>query len=153
MSDYRSLQKRIIDQLRFGAGQPGAKATIVPMKRDHRHDPAIGLTSVVFVPEALGWAIAEAIIDPLKAIEPDHYYYGPDSLHLTIKNVRSVHNPPHFTRADVKEVDALFSQIVLQHQSFSVQLEDLVPFSTSLSLIAYSGESLHRLPHLPALMP
>jgi hypothetical protein len=145
MTDYRRQQKQIIDQLRLGAGQPGAKATVVPIKQDYRHDPAIALTSVVFVPEALGRAIAEHIIDPLTAIEPDHYYYPPDSLHLTVKNVRSVHNPPHFTTADVKKVDRLFAQMIPRHSAFTVQLEELVPFSTSLSLVAYSGDRLHRL--------
>jgi 2'-5' RNA ligase len=145
MTDYRTQQKQIIDQLRLGAGQPGTKATVVPIKPDYRNDPAIALTSVVFVPEALGRAIAEHIVDPLKAIEPGHYYYPLDSLHLTVKNVRSVHNPPRFSAADVKKVDRLFAKIIPQHRSFTVRLEELVPFSTSLSLIAYSGEPLHRL--------
>ena len=147
MSDYRRQQEQIIDQLRLGAGQPGAKATVVPIKRDYRNDPATGLTSVIFVPEELGRAISQQIIAPLKAIEPDHYYYPLESLHLTIKNVRSVHNPPCFTSSDVGKVDWLFAQIVPQHRVFTLWLEELVPFSTSLSLIAYSGEQLHRLVH------
>ncbi len=145
MTDYRTHQERIIDRLRIGAGQPGAKATVVPMKRDHRNDPAIGLTSVTFVPDGPGRAITHNIINPLRAIESVHYYYPPESLHLTVKNVRSVHNPPQFTAADVKKVDRLFAQVIPRHRSFSVQLEELVPFSTSLSLIAYSDDGLHRL--------
>jgi hypothetical protein len=145
MSDYRRQQKQLIDQLRLGAGQPGAKATVVPMKRDYRHDPAIGLTSVAFVPPELGRAISQDIIEPLKAIEPDHYYYEPDSMHLTVKNIKSVHNPPHFTPTDARQAGRLFARIIPRHGAFSVQLEELVPFSTSLSLIAYSGAPLHKL--------
>ena len=145
MADYRTQQKQIIDQLRLGAGQIEAKATVVPMKRDYRNDPATGLTSVTFLPDELGQVISQFVIEPLRAIEPDQYYYQPDSLHLTVKNVRSVHNPPRFTRADVKKVDRLFAQVIPRHRYFSVQLEELVPFATSLCLIAYSDKRLLRI--------
>ena len=98
-----------------------------------------------FVPTDLAREIYRAVIAPLKAIEPEHYFYAPDSMHLTIKNIRSVHNPPQFTGADIKKVDRLFARVVPQHRPFGVQLEELVPFTTSLSLIAYSDERLHQL--------
>jgi 2'-5' RNA ligase len=145
MASYRDLQKRVIDQLRFGAGQTAGQASIIPMKRDYRNDPAICLTSVSFVPTDLAQEICQAVIAPLKAIEPEHYFYAPDSMHLTIKNIRTVHNPPQFTAADINKVNNLFTQEIPQYSAFSLSLEELVPFKTSLSLIACNDEGLRSL--------
>ena len=145
MADYRKLQKQLVDRLRIGAERLDGQASVVPMQTDYRHDPATALTSVVFVPADLGREICQTIIEPLQAIEPEHYYYPPESLHLTIKNIRTVHYPPRFTTADTSQVDRLFRRILPQQQSFSIWLQELIPFSTSLALVAYRIE---RLPHL-----
>lgn len=145
MADYRELQQRLVDQLRIGTGGVDGRASVVPIQSDYRTDPARALTSVVFVPAGLGQEIRRAIIEPLQAIEPEHYYYPPESLHLTIKNIRTIHHPPHFTAADANRVAELFGRLIPPHCSFSVWLEELAPFSTSLALIAYADEQLKKL--------
>ncbi len=145
MADYRELQKRLVDQLRIGAGGVDGRASVVPMLRDYRHDLAQALTAVVFVPAGLGQEIRRAIIAPLQAIEPEHYYYPPESLHLTVKNIRTVHHPPRFSPADVSKAAELFDCLIPQQPSFSVSFEELVPFSTSLALVAYADEQLKKL--------
>ena len=135
MADYRELQQRLVDQLRIGAGGVDGRASVVSMRADYRHDPAQALTSVVFVSPELGQEIRRRIIEPLQAIEPEHYYYPPESLHLTIKNVKTVHHPPRFTATDIDRVAKLFGRLVPLHCAFSVSLAELVPFSTSLNLM------------------
>ena len=141
---YRELQERAVNQLRAGSGRnPGA--SIVPMRSDYDSDPAMCLTSVAFLPDDIAQAVHRNVVQPLKAIEPEHHYYSPDSMHMTIKNVRTIHNPPLFTEDDVRKVKRLFAELVPQHPTFAFSLEELVPFATSVSLVAYSDGTLQNL--------
>jgi len=103
------------------------------------------LTSVAFLPGDTAQDIHRSIVRPLQAVEPDHHYYSPDAMHITIKNIRTIHNPPLFTEADVKKVDRLFAELIPRHTSFPFWLEEVVPFPTSVSLIAYSDVGLRDL--------
>ena len=143
---YRELQKRAVNQLRAGS-QRNLRASMVPIRSDYRTDSAICLTSVAFLPDDIAHDIHRRIVQPLKAIEPDHHYYSPDSMHITIKNIRIIHNPPLFTEADVRKVDRLFAKLIPQHPRLSFWLEEVVPFPTSVSLIAYSDVGLRDLVH------
>lgn len=133
-----------MNQLRAGSGRsPGA--SIVPMRSDYDSDPAMCLTSVAFLPRDMAQAIHRSVVQPLKAIEPGHHYYSPDSMHMTIKNVRTIHNPPLFTEDDVRKVKCLFAELIPQHPAVAFSVEELVPFATSVSLVGYSDGALQNL--------
>ncbi len=118
---------------------------MVPIRSDYGTDSAMCLTSVAFLPGDIAYNIHRSIVQPLQAVEPDHHYYSPDSMHITVKNIRTIHNPPLFTEADVRKVDHLFAELIPKHSSFSFRLEEVVPFPTSVSLIAYSDVGLRDL--------
>jgi 2'-5' RNA ligase len=139
---YRDHQRRIVNQLRNGTA---SKASIVPMRAEHATDPAVCLTSVVFVPTEMGQQIYHTLVEPLQAIEPGHHYYRPEAMHLTIKNVRRINDPPRFTQADIHRVDQLFSRLIPRHASFFLSLEEVVSFATSAAMIGYSDERLGKL--------
>jgi 2'-5' RNA ligase len=139
---YREQQKRIVNQLRAGSGQRNLRASIVPIRSDYETDPALCLTSVVFIPDEFAQDIHRTIVEPLREIEPDHHYYSPESMHVTIKNVRTVHDPPLFTETDIQKVHRLFSELVSQHGSFLFSLEEVVAFPTSVTLIGYCDQEL-----------
>ncbi len=144
--NYRAQQKLIVDQLRYTApGQSGSVASIVPIRADYAADPAQALTSVVFVPPDLAGPIEQAIIAPLRAIEPEHHYYRPAAMHLTIKNVRRISHPPRFTPATVEAVHRLYRRIIPQQPAFSFSLEEVTPLATSVALIGYCDERLQTL--------
>ena len=141
---YRELQRRVVKELRAGS-EHTPRASVIPLLPDYRTDPAICLTSVSFVPEAMGRDIHRTIIEPLRAIEPEHHYYSPASMHITIKNVRSVHHPPQFTEEEIEKVNRLFRGLIPRHPSLAFFLEELVAFRTSVSLIGYCDERLKDL--------
>ena len=141
---YRELQKLAVNQLRPGSSR-NLRASIVPIRSDYGADSAMCLTSVAFLPDDIAQDIHQRIVQPLKRAEPDHHYYAPDSMHITIKSIRTIHNPPLFTGADVRKVGRLFGELIPQHPSFSVCLEEIVPFPTSVCLIAYSDVRLRDL--------
>jgi hypothetical protein len=141
---YRELQKRAVNQLRAGSHND-LRASVIPIRSDYKTDTAMCLTSVAFLPAGIGQDVYRRIVRPLKAIEPDHHYYPPDSMHITIKNIRTIHNPPLFTGADVRKVDRLFAELIPQHPSISFWLEEVVSLQTSAVLIAYSDVGLRDL--------
>ncbi|MEW5960272.1 MAG: hypothetical protein AB1801_21310, partial [Chloroflexota bacterium] len=121
------------------------QASRVPMRADFTTDPAVCLTSVVFVPAEMGQEIYRTLVEPLQAIEPEHHYYRPEAMHLTIKNVRRINDPPRFTPADIQKVDRLFSRLIPRRAAFSLSLEEVAAFATSAALIGYSDERLGEL--------
>jgi 2'-5' RNA ligase len=143
---FKDRQKRLVAQLKNGSPTKLNRiASIVPIQADYSTSPARALTSVVFIPGRMAQEIYQTIVEPLRAIEPDHYYYPPETMHLTVKNVRKVNDPPRFTEADIHGVDQLFKTIIPQHETFSISLEELVPFATSVALIGYPDERFQRL--------
>ena len=141
---YRELQRQVVKELRAGS-EHTLTASMIPVRPDYRTDPAMCLTSVSFVPEAMGRDIRRTIVEPLRAMEPEHHYYPPASMHITIKNIRSVHHPPQFTEEEIEKVNRLFRGLIPRHPSLAFSLEELVAFRTSVSLIGYCDERLKDL--------
>jgi 2'-5' RNA ligase len=143
---YQEKQKQLFDEIRRKVASGGRiGSTVVEMAADFSSSPARFLSSVVFVPDSLQTALAERVIEPLRAIEPEHHYFRPEALHLTIKNVRNEANPPTFSDEDVRKVDELFQRVVPRHSRFSFDVRGTIAFPTSVSVTAFSDESLYRL--------
>jgi 2'-5' RNA ligase len=118
------------------------------MLANYAGDERITLTTVVFISAELAKIIMAKIIEPLKKIEPEYFYYPTASMHLTIKNVRTINEDgpgPLFTEEEAIRVDNLFKKIVTNFQSFDFTLQGLMPFATSISLMGYSDERLKQL--------
>lgn len=145
MQEYSKLQKECVSELEKSFSSGGGKSTVVTMQKDYLNDKQICLTSVAFLPNNITREIIEKIIRPLKEIEPEHFYFPPESMHLTIKNVRTIHNPPLFDQADIDNVNELFSNIIPQFPSFEFKVEEVLAFPTSISVMAYSDDTLQKL--------
>ena len=139
---YQERQRQIVDALRFGSRKDDPRASTIPVRSDYNHDPARCLTAVTFLPRDIARDIHRILVEPLIQIEPAHHYYSSDSMHITIKNVQAVHNPPSFTEEDVEKVHRLFAELIPRHCSLTFSLEEVVPFRTSVSLIGYTDDRL-----------
>jgi 2'-5' RNA ligase len=117
----------------------------VPIRPDWSHDDRRCLSIVSFVPEELAQAIQTKVTQPLRALSPDHYFYPACSLHLTIKNVRSLNFPPNFDESDIAAACSIAREVAESHSPIEFELTELAPFSTSVSLIGYCSEKLRRL--------
>lgn len=143
---YRQQQETLIRGLEEQLNnKQSTGSTIVSMRNNYEDDNEICLTSVVFLPKELQQTITSELIEPLKAIQPAHHFYPGESLHLTIKNIRTIHQPPLFTEENQVAVDQLFTKLIPQQKSFSFDLNGLVKFPTSLSIAGYSDERLLHL--------
>lgn len=144
--NYQQQQKELIDGIIKKIEEQGdTGSTVVEMRDDYENDDAICLTSVVFLSEELRQKVSNEIIQPLRKIEDKHYFYPLVSLHLTIKNIRTIHRPPTFNEEDVDKVKQVFSQTIPSIKSFEFELKGLVRFPTSICLMGYSDDILYEL--------
>jgi len=141
--NYTLKQKELVKELESSFDQGNHKSTVVNMQNDYSNDGQICLTSVAFIPSQISKKITEDIIEPLRKIEPEHYFYPPEAMHLTIKNIRTIHNPPLFDKEDINKVNELFGKIIPKLPSFESNIEDVLLFPTSISMMAYSSD-LHQ---------
>lgn len=142
---YQDRQKQLIDSIRNDVSTVTAQASVVPMQADYAADPGRCLTSVMFVPPPIANRLQAEVQQTLARVEPQHYYNPPESMHITIKNVRVAEAPPAFDDADIAQVHGCFAGIVPRHTRFSFVFEELVVFPNSVSLVGYSDESLKAL--------
>ena len=141
---YSILQREVVCQLAYGSAS-AVKPSIVPMERDYRGDPRRCLTSVAFVPSATAQRIHCKVIGNLREIQPSHHYYPPDTMHITIKNVRTVHTPPLFTDADIEKCRRVFAEVTARHSPFSFELTQVVTFAASVAVVGFCDEWLKDL--------
>lgn len=134
MISYREEQRSMIRQILSGS----SKVSIVAPRVDFRADPARCLTAVALLPDALAQQTHSQLIAPLAAIEPHQFFYRPGEMHLTIKGVRVIADPPTFDEADVKAVDAMLGKRIPQHPAITFALEEVVAFPASLAISATS---------------
>lgn len=145
ISDYTSQQKALVKELEDSFARGNSQSTVVNMQNDYLNDNQVCLTSVAFIPNGISEIITKNIIEPLQKLEPEHYFFPPESMHLTIKNVRTIHNPPLFSESDIEKVNELFSKIIPQFPAFEFNVEDILLFPTSISIMAYSDDTLQKL--------
>ncbi|NMG23049.1 hypothetical protein, partial [Brasilonema bromeliae] len=146
MSDnYIAQQKKMIQQVKDSISQGQSQLSIVEMRSDYENDDAICLASLTFPSKDIAQTISKEIIAPLQSLDSHHFYYSSECLHITIKSIRTVHNPPLFKNEDVVKVHELFTQIVPNFKSFTFSLEGLILFPTSVSLVGYCDETLRKL--------
>jgi 2'-5' RNA ligase len=139
---HQQKQIEVINSLEKQIKTSSLNFTTVSPVEDYANDTRICLTSVHFPNQELIAKVQHDVIEPLKQIFPDNYYYPDDSLHMTIKNVRIINDPPHFTNADVKNVEQVFESVIQNHKKFDVYFYRLLLFPNNLALIGTTDPEL-----------
>ena len=145
LMDYQQNQKKVIENIEKQVKQNSLQFSTVDPVEDFDSDPRICLTSIHIPNDFLKNKIQKQIIDPLRAISPEHYYYSDDSLHMTIKNIRVISNPPHFNNQDIEKARKIFSEAIPKYSKFKVYFYRLLVFPTSISLMGTSDQELDRI--------
>lgn len=139
---HQQNQIKVIDEIEKQIEKNSLSFSTVSPIKNYENDLRMALTSVHFPNEDLLQNILSSFINPLKSIDPFHYYYGKDSLHMTIKNIRVINNPPHFTSKDTGVVKNIFQDVILKHIKFNVYFYRLMLFPNNLSLIGTTDQEL-----------
>src|SRR5258708_21852125 len=101
MTTHQQKQIEVIDKIEDQVKNNTLNFSVVTPVEDYENDPRICLTSVHIPSDSLNQTIQYKIIKPLKEVFPDAYFYSSESLHMTIKNIRVINNPPHFKLAEI----------------------------------------------------
>jgi hypothetical protein len=144
-SNHQKHQIEVIDNIEKQIIKNSLNFTIVPPPLDLENDSRICLTSVHIPHSEFINDVQQKLITPLKKTDPNQYYYPLDSFHMTIKNVRIVHNPPNFNEIDIKKAKEVFSKTIPNHKRFSVYLYRLLLFPGSVALIGTTDEELDNI--------
>ena len=145
--DYHSLQREVVKKLIEDSARPSARVSVVPRMDDYEADKSRCLTVVAFPPVELRERIETAVIRPLMEAHPEHFYYRTESLHVTIKNIRKIADPPNFGSREIAVVQNILDSIVPAIPEFRLVFQDLVPFKNSAAMIGYSDRTLGDLIH------
>lgn len=138
---HQQKQIEIINEIETQSKADSLKFSTVEPVKDFDTDPRICLTSIHFPGNELLDKV-ETITKELRNISPDHYYYRHNSLHLTIKNIKIISDPPNFTDEDIDKVRKVFSLVIPKHQSFCAYFYRLMLFPYNLALIGTSDPEL-----------
>lgn len=145
MSDHQQKQIEVIDQIEKQISGNNLQFTTVAPVEDFKNDRRICLTSVHLPSQFLKTKVEQEIIKPLLAIAPSSYGYDTSSLHMTIKNIRVINDPPHFNEEDVIKAKKVFSNIIPKHHKFKVYFYRLLLFPNNLALIGTTDPELDNI--------
>lgn len=139
MTPFQQKQLALMRQmeLTFASGAPAS--TIVPMQADYKNDTQMCLTYVTFIPKEIAVMIQRKLISTLSAIEPDFYYYPEDALHVTIQNIRVIHDPPHFGPHEIAKAKELLSTLTSHYSPFLFEFAGILSLPTSLAIIVLTS--------------
>lgn len=142
---HQQNQIKVIDEIELQVKKNSLQFSTVPPINDYDNDPRISLTSVHLLNEGLIKTIHYSFIEPLKIISPHHYYYSKESLHMTIKNIKVVSNPPQFNTVDIEKVLEIFNDVIPKYHKFNVHFYRLMLFPHNLSLIGTTDPELDKI--------
>jgi 2'-5' RNA ligase len=141
MNNHQQKQREVIEKIEQQINEGNLRFSTVTPTQDFQHDPRICLTSVHLPSMQLKYQMMN-IIEPLKQLSPDQFYYPQESLHLTIKNIKVVSDPPTFTNKDIQIAKDVFSKVIPKHSQFQVYYYRLLLFPNNLALIGTTDEEL-----------
>ncbi len=144
MTHHQQKQIEVINEIEKQVNNNSLNFSTVSPIEDYENDSRICLTSI-HLPKASLIARAYEIINSLKEIESNYYYYPSDSLHMTIKSVRIINDPPHFTSDVVSKAEKIFSKIIPTHQKFKIYFYRLLLFPNNLALIGTTDPELDKI--------
>lgn len=142
MDSYFKKQKALFDEIESKFKKGESPSTIVKPVSDYKNDEQICLTSIAFIPVNLQKEIIGSVIEPLKKADSTQYFYPPESMHLTIQNIRTINKPPLFNDQDIQKAKEAFLKVISKHPKITFSLEGLFDLPTSLGIRAYAEETL-----------
>lgn len=145
MTDYQNKQIEVINSIETQINNDSLRFSTVSPVKDYESDSRICLTSVHIPSQSLKNQIQKLLVEPLKSVEPNYYYYSPDSMHMTIKNIRVINEPPHFTDSDILKAEEVFSRLIPNHKKFKVYFYRLLLFPNNLALIGTTDPELDQI--------
>jgi hypothetical protein len=142
MNAHQLNQIKVIDLVDSQIKKNDLKISTVSPVRDFYQDKRLCLTSVHLPRKDFLSEVTDKVIKPLKNISPEHFYYDKNLLHITIKNIRVINDPPNFNENDKETAGKVFAKIIPIHQNFFIYYYRLLLFPLNLALIGTTDSEL-----------
>jgi len=140
--NHQIKQKQVISEIEAQILQARLQFSTIRPVSDFDEDPRMCLTSVHFPKASLLHVIQQEIIAPLKVMNSKMYAYSDDSLHMTIKNIKTAADPQTFSNQDMVTAQEVFSKTMPKHGAFTVNFYKLLLFPASIALIGTTAPEL-----------
>lgn len=140
-------QKDLVRELESALAADPSRTTIAPMKSDFTTSKGRSLAAISFLSSDILLQIMEQVQKPLQAADPSQYYFAAASTHITIKNIRALHYPPHISSSDIQKAHGVLTETIPHYPPPRFYLEEVVVFPTSIALMAYAEEGHTKLIH------
>lgn len=141
-SQHQKKQVEVINETEKQILNNRVQFSTVPIVEDYENDTRLCLTGIHLPSEEFANHIQSKFISPLQKVSPEHYYYHPNSLHLSIKSVRVINDPPHFNNEDIEKAKAVFADVIPKHRQFSVYFYRLLLFPNNLAIMGTTDPEL-----------
>ncbi len=113
--------------------------------KDFAEDRRLCLTAAAFLPSEVQERIESEIIERLKTVEPNHYYYRRASLHITVQNIRTIQDPPAFQQHDIANAISALKPEIEKTAPLEFEVSGLLKLSASLALRGFAQPALLEL--------
>lgn len=135
MISFQQKQVDLMRQMEHRFSHGHLVATIVSFQKNYATDSQMCLSVDTFLPKYITNKIQKLLIQPLKNIEPDYYYYPSETLHITFHSVRIIHDPPYYTKKDVRKSMQLLANLTPSERPFPFIFQGVLSLPTSAALI------------------
>ncbi len=116
--------------------------------RDSYGDAATCLSVVAFPSTAVAARIHDQVIAPLAAIDRQHHYYSPETLHVTVKSIRTAATPRGFSDRDIQVASDVLREVTPSLPIFDFELSGLARFPSSIVIRAFATVSFREAVHM-----
>lgn len=126
---------------RLEASSSTPVSTIVPFQKDYASDARLCLTVVCFVSREVGSRIWDQALQ-LSRCDERHYIYPPRSMHLTLQNIRIIHDPPNFDTSTLERAAGVLASCLRDVPAHKAVLRGLLELPTSLGVPVYFDDTM-----------
>ncbi|HVZ67485.1 MAG TPA: hypothetical protein VG917_04420 [Patescibacteria group bacterium] len=145
MDSYSQKQSEEIERIERAFKSGNNPSQVVEPVDDYANDNRLCLTSVVFLPKEITEIITNKLIEPLRKLDEKQYFFPPESMHITINNIRVINDPPHFNDDDIEKTKEVFGRVIPKYKMINFDLRGLWDLPTSLALKAFTDERFGNL--------
>lgn len=134
LTKHQLKQQEVIEAIADQISRSSPKFSTVSTAEDYEDDPRLCLTSIHLPKRGLRDKV-QAFVESLRDWEPGAFFLPDELLHITVKSVRTVSDPPNFDDQGIEKVKGVFSKVIPGHKQFNIYFYRLLLFPNNLSLI------------------
>lgn len=142
---YKEEQRQLFDQIESSWKRGEVPSTFVDPVKDYANDERQNLGCFALADSEIKNVIVEKIINPLKNADSRQYYFLPESLHVTIQNIRTSHKPALFSERDIEIAKGVLADVIPKYGALTFNFEGIFELPTSISIRAYCNENFREL--------